>query len=193
MAEHSVNQIFNPNGDRHDYLIGKDNLYDYDFKPTVLGNIRVNIKERNYTNTCSEFITYQQTDDKKSVFNGGKKISFILNTLPYACVERVKYIFSVQNSSTTAYTYTNAFAMIKSFKIFINNKQIEEIPAEVIQLHNLLKIRSTNVSAMATNLNSTGTGSLAVGTTLPFVLEIPSFLYNRGYPFFALGDIRIEI
>jgi len=28
---------------------------------------------------------------------------------------------------------------------------------------------------------------------VPFILEIPSFLYNRGYPFFALGDIRIEV
>lgn len=149
MTEHSVNQIFNSNGDRHDFLLGKDNLYDYNFKPTVLGNLRVNMKERNYTNTCSEFITYQQTDDKKSVFNGGKKVSFVLNTIPYACIERIKYIFTVNNSSTTVYPQSNIFFFIKSFKIFVNNKQIEEIPAEVIQLHNLLKIRSTNLVAVS--------------------------------------------
>jgi len=92
-----------------------------------------------------------------------------------------------------AYTYTNVFSLIKSFKIYVNNKQIEEIPAEVIQLHNLLKIRSTNMPAMASSFSASGNGSLAAGATISFVLEIPSFLYNRGYHFKALGDIKVDV
>ena len=92
----------------------------------------MNLKDRLYTNTCSEFNTYSQSDDKKSVFNGGKRVSFILNPVPFACIERIKYIFSITNNNSVAYTYTNVFSLIKSFKIFVNNKQIEEIPAEVI-------------------------------------------------------------
>jgi len=86
--------------------------------------------------------------------------------------------FSVQNTLTTGYTYTDIFATTKSFKIFINNKQIKEILAKVKELHNLLKIRSTNVTIFTKNLNCSGTGSLAASAKLHFVLEIPSFLYN---------------
>jgi len=41
MIEHFVNQIFNHNGDKHDFLVHNDNLLDYSFKPTVLGNLRM--------------------------------------------------------------------------------------------------------------------------------------------------------
>ena len=85
-----------------------------------------------------------------------------------------------------AYTYTNVFSLIKSFKIFVNNKQIEEIPSEVIQLHNLVKIRSTNMPAMASSFFASGNGSLAAGATISFVLEVPSFYTIAGIIFLLL-------
>ena len=131
MSEHSYDQIFNSDENR-DYLKGDENLYDYKFKQTNLGRLSMNLKGRLYTNTCSEFITYAQSDDKVSVFNGGKRVSFNMDPANYACIERIKYIFSITNNNSVAYTYTNIFSLIKSFKLFLNNKQIEEIPAEVI-------------------------------------------------------------
>lgn len=83
--------------------------------------------------------------------------------------------------------------MIKSFKIYVNNSQVEEIPAEVIQLYNLLKVRTTNLELMSKQFNASGSGSLAAGSSAEFALEIPSFLYNRGYSFMNLGNIRVEI
>ena len=47
--------------------------------------------------------------------------------------------------------------------------------------------------AMASSFFASGNGSLAAGSTANFVLEIPSFLYNRGYHFKLLGDIKVDV
>ena len=113
MSNDPVGEIFSQRSDPRYWLKGVDNNYQTDFKGyTPALPMPINLKNYNYTMKKPEVQLYSTDSGIKDVLNGGKTVSHTITKIPNACIRKLKYLFTISNTSGTAYTFTNVFELI---------------------------------------------------------------------------------
>ena len=72
----------------------------------------VNLRNYNYTMKKPEVLLFQTDSGIKDLLNGGKTVSHTITKIPNANIRKLKYLFTISNTSGTAYTFTNVFELI---------------------------------------------------------------------------------
>ena len=113
MSNDPVGQVFDQRSEPRYWLKGNDNNYQTDFKgynPAL--PMPINLRNYNYTMKKPEVLLYLTDSGIKDVLNGGKTVSHTITKIPNACIRKLKYLFTISNTSGTAYTFTNVFELI---------------------------------------------------------------------------------
>ena len=144
MSNDPVTQIFDQRDNPRYWLKGNDNSYPTEFKGyTPALPMQINLKNYNYTMKKPEVLLYSTDSGIKDVLNGGKTISHTISKIPNAAIRKVKYNFTISNTSGTAYTFNNVFELIYQVRLFINGVNIEIIDQQELFLGNMIRIRNT--------------------------------------------------
>ncbi|KAL4436495.1 hypothetical protein ABPG74_003061 [Tetrahymena malaccensis] len=171
MSQSAVSEIFsNPD---NQFLRGKDNLFNYQYSKISTGDLVLNVRDSLYTNVRLDYITFQQTDDKKSVLNNGKQITFNIKNQPYGAIESLKYHFSITNYNSAAYSF-------------------KTIDANTLFLQNLMQVKQDSSAIQMSQKGLTPT-TLAQNATAEFMIDITCFLTKNCVNFNSLGDVSIKI
>ena len=74
-----------------------------------------------------EVLLYQTDSGIKDVLNGGKTVSHTISKIPNAAIRKVKYLFTISNTSSSAYSFVNVFELIYQVRLYINGTNVEMI------------------------------------------------------------------
>ncbi|KAL4463814.1 hypothetical protein ABPG74_005751 [Tetrahymena malaccensis] len=179
----------------NEYLKGYDNLFNnqFEYQPEKAGSLMLYTKKDDlYTNVRSCYITFQQYDDKKSVLNGGKLISFYIKSQPNACIEQLIYHIGITNYLPGPYSFNTIYNLINYIEIFNDNKTIEKLDSQELFMTNLLQVKQDTYQ-LQNSLKGLNPTTLAANGSAVFMIDINCFLTKQGIPMSSLGDLKIDI